>query len=274
MKLRINGFLRETSCTTLHEIRRQYASPEAVTILNGYALTEDVDVQAGDELYFIEKNTLPPQEALESMLCARHTPKVHERVKCGAVAIAGLGGLGSNVAVYLARTGIGSLHLIDFDTVDASNLNRQSYFISDLGKRKTEALAAQLKAINPFISIRIDSQRVTAENAVELFTDDTIVCEAFDNPQAKAMLINTLLENCPKKYIVAASGMAGYGDSNEIKTRKITEHFYLCGDGTQEAAPGHGLMAPRVAICAAHEANLIVKLLVDDLPSMKKNNHR
>ena len=107
--------------------------------------------------------------------------------------------------------------------------------------------------------------RITEENAVELLKDWDIICEAFDNPDAKTMLVHTVLEKMPDTYIVSASGMAGYGDSNRIQTKKITDHFYICGDQTKNACPGRGLMAPRVAICAAHEANLIVELLVDVL---------
>ena len=184
----------------------------------------------------------------------------------GHVAVCGLGGLGSNAAVYLARTGVGNLHLIDFDTVDASNLNRQSYMVRDLGQRKTDALARQIHDINPFIDVHTDFVRLTEENVPTLLAGDDIICEAFDNPDAKTMLVHTVLEQCPDKYIVSASGMAGYGASNEIRTRKITSHFYIRGDQERNACPGRGLMAPRVAICAAHEANLIVELLVDVLP--------
>ncbi|WP_101912883.1 sulfur carrier protein ThiS adenylyltransferase ThiF [Megasphaera vaginalis (ex Bordigoni et al. 2020)] len=260
MKIKLNG--KETVTAAGH----LYGLPHpahAVIILNGYGMSADAPLADGDEVYIISKDELPPQDALERMLCARHTPQVYEKVKAATVAIAGLGGLGSNVAVYLARCGIGGLHLVDFDTVDVSNLNRQSYFIRDLGEKKTFALARQLREINPFLKIRTDNVKVTAENAVSLFAGDPLICEAFDGAEAKAMLVNTMLTECPDKYIVAASGMAGYGDSNAIKTRKVTDRLYVCGDGSHAARPGRGLMAPRVAICAAHEANMILKILVD-----------
>ena len=260
-----NGTAVSTDCADLDGLRRHYSHKGSITIVNGYATAENLPIKEGDEIFFIPKDRLPPQEALETMMCARHTPHVHDSVKKGTVAIAGLGGLGSNAAVYLARTGVGTLHLVDFDTVDASNLNRQSYSIGDLGQYKADALAAQIKQINPFITVKTDKVRVTEANAATLFAYDEIVCEAFDNPDAKTMLIHALLEQCPEKYIVSASGMAGYGHSNDIVTKKITDHFYICGDQQQAARPGRGLMAPRVAICAAHEANLIITLLVDVL---------
>ena len=176
--------------------------------------------------------------------------------------MAGLGGLGSNIAVFLARMGVEHLHLIDFDRVDITNLNRQQYFIHQIGMDKTEALQEILLAINPYLTIRTDCVRVTEKNVPALFRDDTYICEAFDVPENKAMLAETVLEYFPDKYLIAASGMAGYGDSNRIRTRKISSHFYLCGDETSEVREGYGLMAPRVALCAAHQANLVAELIL------------
>ncbi len=265
MQLVLNGKKMNCPCDYLEDLKAAYGSGQEITIVNGFATTENLALKEGDEIYFIPKDRLPPKEALEGMMCSRHTPKVHQKVSAGRVAICGLGGLGSNAAVYLARTGVGHLHLIDFDTVDASNLNRQSYMVRDLGQRKTDALARQIADINPFIDVRTDFIRLTEDNVPTILKDDQVICEAFDNPDAKTMLVHTILEQCPDKYIVSASGMAGYGDSNAIETKKITSHFYICGDQTRNAKPGRGLMAPRVAICAGHEANLILKLLVDVL---------
>ena len=117
--------------------------------------------------------------------------------------------------------------------------------------------------INPYLDIRTDCVRVTEENLEALFREEEIVCEAFDDPECKAMLVNGILERFPEKIIVSASGMAGYGQSNEIRTRKIGKNFYLCGDGVSDSGNGMGLMAPRVAVCAGHEANLIAELLID-----------
>ena len=148
MQLLLNGKKMNCPCDHLEDLKAAYGSGQEITIVNGFATTENLALKEGDEIYFIPKDRLPPKEALEGMMCSRHTPKVHQKVSAGRVAICGLGGLGSNAAVYLARTGVGHLHLIDFDTVDASNLNRQSYMVRDLGQRKTDALARQIADIN------------------------------------------------------------------------------------------------------------------------------
>lgn len=182
----------------------------------------------------------------------------------GEWASRGLGGVGSNTACYLARIGVGHLHLVDFDRVDLTNLNRQQYFLEHVGMAKTEALKSQLLRINPYLDITTDFVRVTEENVGELFAGDDIICEAFDVPEAKAFLVNGILEHFPEKKLVAASGMAGVKSSNIIRTRRIGRNFYLCGDGVTESEPGRGLMAPRVAVCAAHEANMIARLLLGE----------
>ena len=194
----------------------------------------------------------------------RHSPETQALLSAGSVAIAGLGGLGSNVACALARIGVGHLHLIDFDVVDISNLNRQQYFIEHLGMKKTDAMQSLLKKINPYLDIRTDCVRVTKDNLTELFTDDSIICEAFDDPLAKAMLVNGILQLFPEKKLVSASGMAGFGSSNTILTKHPMKNFYLCGDDVSEPTYGNGLMAPRVAICAAHEANMITRLILGE----------
>lgn len=194
----------------------------------------------------------------------RHSPETQALLSAGSVAIAGLGGLGSNVACALARIGVGHLHLIDFDVVDISNLNRQQYFIEHLGLKKTDAMQSLLKKINPYLDIRTDCVRVTKDNLTELFTDDSIICEAFDDPLAKAILVNGILQLFPEKKLVSASGMAGFGSSNTILTKHPMKNFYLCGDDVSEPTYGNGLMAPRVAICAAHEANMITRLILGE----------
>lgn len=194
----------------------------------------------------------------------RHSPETQRLLDRGRVAVAGLGGLGSNVAFALARIGVGHLHLIDFDRVDLTNLNRQQYFTEHVGMYKTDALKSQLFRINPYLDIRTDCLRVTPENLPKLFLDDDIICEAFDVPENKAMLAEGILGHFPGKTLVSASGMAGCESSNLIRTRRVGPRFYLCGDETSEAVPGRGLMAPRVALCAAHEANLITRLLLGE----------
>ena len=157
------------------------------------------------------------------------------------------------MAYALARIGVGHLHLIDFDVVDITNLNRQQYFMEHIGMYKTDALKSLLLKINPYLDIRTDCVKVTEENLKELFADAQIVCEAFDNPVAKAMLVNGILEHFPENE-----------SSNIISTKRMMKNFYLCGDRVTEPTYGNGLMAPRVAICAGHEANMITRLLLGE----------
>lgn len=202
------------------------------------------------------------REDMENMMIERHTKKVYETLKQARVAIAGLGGLGSHIAAALTRAGVGYLYLVDFDKVDISNLNRQYYRSCHLGRYKTDALKEELKEINPWVEIETNTIRVTEENATQLFGQFSIVCEAFDNPEAKAMLVNTLLPQCPSMKLVGASGMAGYNDANLIRTEKVMNRFYLCGDKKNGIETGNCLMAPRVMICAGHQANKVLELLL------------
>jgi sulfur carrier protein ThiS adenylyltransferase len=198
------------------------------------------------------------------MLAARHTAKIQKKISLARVTIAGLGGLGSNIAVALTRMGIGELRLIDFDRVELSNLNRQQYGIRHLGQQKTDALREVISEINPYVKVEADCVRITEENAAELLCMERFICEAFDVPENKAMLVNTLLSQCPDCIIVAASGMAGYGSANDIITKRTSSRLYLSGDGVTDLNPqAYGLMAPRVAICANHQANMVLRLILD-----------
>src|SRR5574344_580422 len=242
---------------------RDSLNKNAIIILNGFILEKDLQINSGDSLVIIEKGKMPSSDELEATMVSRHTPKVHQKVKNSKVAIAGLGGLGSNIAVMLARIGVGELLLIDFDIVEPSNLNRQSYYIKHLGMNKTDALKEQLKEINPFIKIITKNIKIDESNLKELFASWDIVCEAFYKADQKAMLINGILQNFPDKKIVSGSGMAGYDSSNKIVTKKALKNLFICGDLEAEAKVGMGLMAPRVTICAAHQANMILRLILD-----------
>ena len=207
---------------------------------------------------------IPTKEAWMGALNKRHGAKLQSRFTSATVAICGLGGLGSNIAIALARAGIGKLILIDFDRVDLSNLHRQQYRATQIGRYKTEALAENLREIAPYTEIETITERITEDNARTLLTGADIVCEAFDDAQAKAMLVNAVLELLPNAYLVAASGMAGMGTPNTIRTRKITKRFYLCGDEQSDAADPIGLVAPRVMLCAAHQAHTVLRILAGE----------
>ena len=203
------------------------------------------------------------EEQLREMRCERHTEWVEKILHDSSVAVAGLGGLGSHLAFALTRVGVGKLILIDFDTVDISNLNRQEYRIQHIGLPKTEALKEQLLEINPYMEIETHFIKMDEGNAAPLLEGADVICEAFDSPEAKSMLVDVVLSKLPEKYLVAGSGMAGYESSNTIQTERVTSHFYLCGDKVSGIEQGMSLMAPRVAVCAAHEANMIVRILLE-----------
>ena len=204
---------------------------------------------------------IPTKEEWIKALTERHGKELQEAFSSATVAICGLGGLGSNIAIHLARAGIGRLILIDFDRVDITNLHRQQYKASQIGMYKTDALADNLREIAPYIELEAHTERITEENVVTLLQGVDIICEAFDNAEAKAMLTDIVLSELPDKYLVAASGMAGMGTVNSIKTRRITSRFYLCGDETSEVSDGIGLVAPRVSLCAAHQAHTVLRII-------------
>ncbi len=206
----------------------------------------------------------PTETEFYQALADRHGKALQQRFRSARIAVCGLGGLGSNIAISLARAGIGNIHLIDFDKVDVTNLHRQQYAVKQLGLYKTDALANTLAAISPYTGLCTDTVRITEENLKELLAADDIICEAFDNPQAKAMLVNGVLEAFPDKYIVAGSGMAGIGPANSIQTRRITSRFYLCGDGSSDVSQVGSLFSSRVMLCAAHQAHAVLRILAGE----------
>lgn len=207
-----------------------------------------------------ESGFMPTREEYLEALVKRHGKERQDRFLKAKAAVCGLGGLGSNIAVALARAGVGRLHLIDYDCVDLSNVNRQQYMVSQIGKKKTQAMKEIIAAVNPYIKVNTDTVKISETN-LELLSDDDIICEAFDGAEQKAMLVNGILEKYPQKYIVAASGMAGMNSANEIKTRKITNHFFVCGDGKSDAGDDIGLVAARVMVCAAHQAHMVLRII-------------
>ncbi|MGX4600591.1 sulfur carrier protein ThiS adenylyltransferase ThiF [Faecalimicrobium sp. JNUCC 81] len=264
MKIFINEILQEINKNmTAYQVKKKYKEDSDVLILNGYQINEDILLKDNDKITLIKKGEKPSKEDLKNLLIARHTPNIHSKLEQGKVAILGLGGLGSNIAISLARIGVGKLVLADFDVVEPSNLNRQQYFIDDIGKNKADALKENIKRINPFINIKTHNIFITKDN-MEYFNDVDIIIEAFDNPKYKAQICNYVLLNMKDKYLIASSGMAGYYDSNIITTKKIRDKFYICGDFINAAKIGEGLMAPRVAICANHMANIATKILIEE----------
>ena len=215
------------------------------------------DLVAGSDKYI-------SKEAWLSALIERHGAARQEKFSRGRVAICGLGGLGSRVAELLTRAGVGYLRLIDFDRLEATNLNRQWYFMEQLGRYKAEALADNLRRITPYAELDVHTVRITEDNLVSLLADVDVIVEAFDNATCKAMLVNGVREQFPRCHLVAASGMAGFASANAMRVRRLSENFYLCGDGRSAAEAGDGLYGARVNICSAQEALVVLQLLAGE----------
>ena len=207
---------------------------------------------------------IPSKKEWMDALIVRHGIDLHKRFSSATVAICGLGGLGSHIAVALARAGVGKVILIDFDRVDITNLHRQQYKANQIGIYKADALMENILEIAPYTEIKTVKEKITEENLVESLKDADIVCEAFDNAESKAMLVNGVLEHLPHCSLVAASGMAGMDTPNTIRTRKIMKRFYLCGDEVSDVEDTIGLVAPRVMLCAAHQAHTVLRLLAGE----------
>ena len=212
----------------------------------------------------LQAHPIPSREVMREALNIRHGEELQNKISAARVAVCGLGGLGSNIAIALARAGVGHLHLIDFDRVDLTNLNRQQYAVGQLGQYKTDALRETLSLVSPYCNVTCDTIKVTEENLPDLLKTEDYICEAFDRAEAKAMLVSGVLEYFPEKYLVAGSGLAGLGSANTIKPSRVSQRFYLCGDGTSDSSVGLGVVASRVLVCAAHEANMILRLIAGE----------
>ncbi|SFQ07315.1 sulfur carrier protein ThiS adenylyltransferase [Lachnospiraceae bacterium XBB1006] len=194
------------------------------------------------------------KEAYEKALCQRQGNERTNLFSRATVAICGLGGLGSAIALMLARSGVGRLVVIDHDEVELSNIHRQQYRISQIGQKKTDSIKELIGEVNPYCDVITKNVIVTEENIGGLLAEADVVCEAFDKPENKAMLVNTMQTLFPEKPVVTGSGMAGFGDANAIRTKHITPTLTVCGDGVSDVATQGSLVAARVGICAGHQA--------------------
>ncbi|NTU72420.1 MAG: sulfur carrier protein ThiS adenylyltransferase ThiF [Coriobacteriia bacterium] len=189
-------------------------------------------------------------------------PALRARLAASHVAIIGCGGLGSNAAAMLVRSGVGELTIIDFDVVEESNLNRQMFFRDQLGLPKTEALAETLLRISPNLTLHSYQECVNAENLVGLVGGADVVVEAADRAEVKAMIANAALAKLPDTPLVSASGLAGFDSANDVVTERIGDTFYLVGDLRSDVRLGHSLFASRVMVAAAHEAHAAIRILL------------
>jgi len=192
-----------------------------------------------------------------------HDPKIIPILQKAVIGIAGAGGLGSNIAVSLARAGIGKLIVADFDKIEPSNLNRQQFFIDQIGMPKVIALLENLNNISPFTEYQIQEIKLNEENIPFIYKDVDIIVEAFDKAEMKIMLIETWLSHFPNKPIITASGLAGWGKNELLHSRKI-DNLYICGDETTDLQAGISPMAPRVGIVSNMQANLVLELILKE----------
>lgn len=265
MRITVNGRPTELPAASDAGSVRDRAKPGAdLVIVNGAVVDAGHPLHDGDEMTLIRRGEVPPPDELEALMVARHTPGVHARLKRACVGIAGLGGLGSAVAVALARVGVGRLAIADFDVVEPSNLNRQQYFVDQLGMPKTEALAVNLRRINPYVAIEAHAVRLDARAVPAAFAGVDVLVEAFDRADQKEMLLEAFAAARPGVPYVGASGVAGHGDAASIGVRRLGGRVFVVGDLSSAAEPGRGLMAPRVGVAAHVQANLVVRILLGE----------
>lgn len=187
---------------------------------------------------------------------------IRERLAGSHVAIVGCGGLGSNVAAMLARAGVGTLTLIDFDRVDESNLDRQMFFLDQIGIAKIEALAETLRRIAPNVNLVLVHKCITQENLLATVGDADVVVEAVDDAEVKTMVVSEVCARAPDTTIVSASGIAGIGPANDITTHRVAERLYVVGDCRSDIRAGLPLLASRVMLTAAHQAHAVIRVLL------------
>lgn len=190
---------------------------------------------------------------------------VRDRLRTRSVGIAGAGGLGSNAAAALARAGVGCLVIADHDIVQGPNLDRQFYFLDQVGRLKVEALAENIRRIDPSCRVEAHPVRLDSESAERIFRDCDLVIEAFDSAEAKDMLVRTMLTRFPGRPIIAASGLAGWGRSNDMKARRSGD-LTIVGDERTEVSSETPPLAPRVAMAAGMEANEALEILLGPMP--------
>ncbi len=208
------------------------------------------------------------KDSLVPELIQRVGPEAAASLQGATIGVAGLGGLGSLAALTLARSSVGRLILADFDRVEAVNLHRQHYRLSDVGRLKTEALAEQIETINPDVEVETHSVALTPENIPRIFGPCKVVLECFDKAEAKTMILTTMAEKMPDAFLVGASGLAGWGRNEKIRTIKLSDRIFIVGD-LISASSDYPLYAPRVGVVACMQANLALSIILgDDLSSL------
>jgi sulfur carrier protein ThiS adenylyltransferase len=187
--------------------------------------------------------------------------EITARLRNKTVGIAGAGGLGSNCAVALARTGIGKLIIADFDIIKTENLNSQYFFTDQVGQKKVYALRDIIKRINPGVEVEVHDLKLEPGNIGQIFKSCNIIVEAFDMAEMKKMLVETVIAEMADKFLILGSGIAGFGNNSSIKTTN-TGNIYICGDQENKAGSTRPPLAPKVGIVANMQANQVLELLL------------
>lgn len=194
---------------------------------------------------------------------AANPPGVTAVLSRARVFVAGVGGLGSNLALMLVRAGVGNLILVDYDHVSSSNLNRQMFFRHHLGMLKIEAMREILLSVNPDVAVSTLELKLTAENfASAIPADIDLVCECFDHPGAKAALTRYMLSQRAGTSYTAVSGLAGYGPVEDLQVISPNPNFCVIGDLHSVASPETGTLSTRVCAAAAMEAHCGIRMLL------------
>jgi sulfur carrier protein ThiS adenylyltransferase len=193
--------------------------------------------------------------------------QIRDILKTKKVGIAGCGGLGSNCAVALARVGLGTLVIADFDMVEKSNLNRQYYFYDQIGRPKTACLMENIARINPEVIVETHQTTLTGENIPFIFRDCDIIVEAFDRSEMKEVILKTVTDSFPEKHLVMGIGMAGWGKNNLIQQNQY-DKLIICGDQSTEIGENRPPLAPRVGVVANMQANAVIELLLGEMDDL------
>lgn len=265
MQLILNGHELHTNATTYDALRQEKMPQATLLIVNGHSRYWSTPTRQNDEVQLLDKLENPSQETWRALYDARYGKEIMDKLQAARVAICGLGGLGSVIALSLGRLGVGELLLIDKDIVEPTNLARQQYSLRHLGMEKSQAMASILAESAPLTKVKHLTLCLDKHNVPEVLSGYDIICEALDRPDTKAMLIETVLSHFPNTPLVAASGMAGYGSISTITTKKVFGSLYMAGDGESEGEDGIGLMAPRVGLCANQQATMIMRLILGEV---------
>lgn len=246
---------------TVSGLEETQTSDFMYALVNGRHEEPDHVLEDGDTV-FIVRRECSEEEISGHSLVQRYSAEKYDRISKIRIGIAGLGGIGSHVAAALVRAGIRDLVIADFDRVDITNLSRQNYSMDDLGLPKSKATERILKGIAPWINVVAYDTILTEGNVAGIFGGCDIVIEAFDSPEAKAMLVSAMYEAYPDKWIVSCSGMAGFDSTATMEIRQRFGHVVIVGDGVSDK-DDVGLVATRVMACAGMMAHTAIRLALD-----------